>query len=183
MEVKDQNNKENIADSFEKHFKHFGYKKTSVDEVAKELKMSKKTIYRFFSSKERIYYFLVSRVAKKYAGSMGKKISRYNSSEEKIINLVNLIFEETRKWLKQGNDAFEFKFKYEIAELAFKEAYNKLFIKILSEGMESGEFQKQDINLTIGIINGIFSETMKYFNENPDSDYTTVSDSIIKILK
>ena len=44
--------RERIADVFKKHFTYFGFKKTSVDEVAKELKISKKTIYQFFSSKE-----------------------------------------------------------------------------------------------------------------------------------
>lgn len=35
-------------------FKHYGYKKTSVDEIAGKLHISKKTIYELFSSKEEL---------------------------------------------------------------------------------------------------------------------------------
>jgi len=79
-----------------------------------------------------------------------------------------MIFSETRKWLKQGNDAFEFKYKYEIAQLAFTDAYNEVFKKLLQEGIDNGEFHLSNIEITIRFINGIISESMKLISSNPD---------------
>lgn len=183
MEGKNKQKILKIAEAFEKYFKQFGFKKTSVDEVAKELKISKKTIYQHFSSKEKIFYYLVSRVAEKYAAKMNKKLDKHQTAEGKLHDMVSQIFQETRRWLKSGNDAFEFRYKYDIAQLAFKEAYNKVIADIIAEGIEQKEFQDGEIKYKVSMINGIFSETMKHFAVNPDEDYRIVADSIIKLLK
>jgi AcrR family transcriptional regulator len=176
--------KDAIADAFKKHFNHFGLKKTSVDDVAKELKMSKKTIYKHFSTKEKIFYYIVSQVAKTFSRQMANKIKSYKTSSEKISALVNLIFIETKKWIKEGNDAFEFKYKFEIAEIAFKDAYNIIFEEIIAEGAKNGEFNSSDISLTISFINGVFSESMRLVQTNPDKAIEkNVIDAILRLLK
>lgn len=167
---KQDQQKEQIVDVFQKHFNHHGFKKTSVDEIAQELKMSKKTIYKHFSSKEKIFYFVISRVAKKFSSNMEKKLVDYSTQKEKVEQLIAMIFTETRKWLKQGNDAFEFKYKYEIAQLAFTDAYNVVFNKLLQTGIDSGELKISNVEITVRFINGIISESMKLISTNPDLD-------------
>jgi AcrR family transcriptional regulator len=165
---KDNQQKEQIAEAFQRHFNHHGFKKTSVDDIAKEIKMSKKTIYKHFSSKEKIFYFIISKVAVKFSKDMEKKLEPYDSYQEKMNQLVTMIFNESRKWLKSGNDAFEFKYKYEIAGLAFTDAYNKIFEKLMKKGIEGGEFNIPNIDITVRFINGIISESMKLITANPD---------------
>ena len=151
--------KDSIADSFQKHFNHFGFKKTSVDDVAKELRISKKTIYQHFSSKEEIFYYIVSRIARQYRNKMERELEAYPTYREKIEQLVRMIFDESRKWLK-GNDAFEFKYKYEIAGLAFQDTYTELIAELVQEGMTAGEFSASQVSLTVRFIRGIISESM-----------------------
>ena len=180
----EENQKEQIVSTFEKHFSHFGFKKTSVDDIARELKVSKKTIYKFFSSKEKIFYYVISKVAKRFSGNMAKKLVKYDTYEEKITRLIFMIFSETRKWLKSGNDAFEFKYKYEISELAFKEAYNELFRELIEKGIENNEFSIPNPDLSISFLNGIMSESMKLISVNPDLQVESeVVSSVIKLLK
>lgn len=182
--VSEKLKKDQIVDTFEKHFKHFGFKKTSVDDIAGELKISKKTIYKFFSSKEKVFYFIISKIARKFSRDMGKKLGKYDSQEEKVRQLIFMIFAETRKWLKSGNDAFEFKYKYEISELAFKEAYNDLFRQLIQKGIENKEFSISGLDLSIRFINGIMSECIRLVSVNPDLQVENeVTDSIIKLLK
>jgi AcrR family transcriptional regulator len=152
--------KEEIADVFQKHFDHFGYKKVTVDEIARELKISKKTIYQHFNTKEEIFYFVVSRVARRYVASMTRKLEPCPTVRDKVTRLIHLIFAETRRWLKQ-NDAFEFRYKFEIAELAFKDAFNELIAALLIEGVESGELHDLDVAMTVRFINGVMSESMR----------------------
>jgi AcrR family transcriptional regulator len=175
-----------ITETFKKHFNHFGFKKTSVDDISKELKISKKTIYKFFDTKEKIFYYVISKVAGQFCKQMEKKIEKadYKTSKEKIESLIKLIFIEARKWIKEGNDAFEFKYKFELSELAFKEAYNILFEKIINEGIAKKEFTTENVQLTIKFINGIFSESMRLLQANPDLELEkNVTHSIIKLIK
>ncbi len=175
--------KEMIAAAFQKHFNHYGFKKTSVDDIAEELRMSKKTIYKHFNSKEKIFYLIISRVARKFSGNMEKKLESYLAQKEKIVQLILMIFSESRKWLKEGNDAFEFKYKYDIARMAFTDAYNELFEKILEEGKKSKEFQITNVKLTVRFINGIISESMKLLTANPELQVEQeVTESVLKII-
>jgi len=145
--------REEIADVFEKHFEHFGFKKVTVDDIARDLK-------------EEIFYFVVSRVARRYVTSMKHKLEDCASIREKIDRLIRMIFAETRKWLKQ-NDAFEFRYKFEIAELAFKDAFNELVAALLVEGVESGELADLNVTMTVRFINGVISESMRAVSADP----------------
>lgn len=175
---------EKIADIFEKHFNYYGFNKTSVDDVAKELKISKKTIYKHFSSKEKIFYFIVSRIAKNYCVSMKNKLNLQSSFQIQFDTLIKQVFKTTRQWLKEGNDAFEFKYKYEIASLAFQDAYSELFKELIQKGVNAKEFNVQNIDITISFIKGIISEGMKLIHINPSLKIENdVIGSITKLLK
>ncbi len=55
-------NVERILDAAERLFKHYGYTKTNVADIAKDLGMSPANIYRFFASKAEIHQALASRM-------------------------------------------------------------------------------------------------------------------------
>lgn len=76
-----------VEQSEEKFFKD-GFYKTTMDEVASELGMSKKTIYKFFPSKED----LVMAIAKHFMNRMKSKIlPALNSDKNAIEKLSELI--------------------------------------------------------------------------------------------
>jgi AcrR family transcriptional regulator len=178
-----EDKKEQVAGSFERHFKHFGFQKTSVADIAKELQISKKTIYQFFSTKEEIFYYIVKKVARQFCANMEKELADIRSPRRQLVRLIQMIFIETKKWLRH-NDAFEFKYKYDIAKLAFQEAYEELFKKIIQEGIAKKEFAPVPVDLTVSFIKGIFTESMRIFNANPDLAMDEeVSASILKLLK
>lgn len=159
--------KDTIADAFKRYFEHFGFKKTSVDAIAHELKISKKTIYQHFNTKEEIFYYLVSRVARQYSKRMAADIESLPTCQEKLARLVRLIFAETRQWVKT-NDVFEFRYKYEIATLAFQDAYNELIGQLIRVGIEAGEFQPVTVDVTVRFINGIFAESMRLLHADKE---------------
>jgi AcrR family transcriptional regulator len=172
--------KEQIADSFQKHFTHFGYKKTSVDDVAKELGISKKTVYQFFSTKEEVFYYIVSRIARQYVRKMESKLASLPTCREKLGQLVRMIFAESRQWLR-GNDAFEFKYKYEISELAFQDAYRELIQRLIQGGVEAGEFVQVPVETTTRFVQGIISESMRALQA--DKTANVEDETIAAILK
>ena len=179
-ELENKTKKKLIADTFKKHFEHFGFKKTSIDDISKELKISKKTIYQFFSKKEEIFYFILRRIARQYVKKMQKRLEHLDTVSEKFEKLILLIFTETKKWLKK-NDAFEFKYKYEIASMAFQDAYSELITKLIRQGIEKGEFKQVPVELSMKFIQGIISEAMKLLNANPHLDVK--QEVVVAVLK
>lgn len=163
----DKVKKETIADAFKKHFTHFGFKKTSVDNITAELHISKKTIYQYFSTKEEIFYYVISRVARQYVLKMEAELAALPSAKDKLAQLIRLVFAEARPWLK-ANDAFEFRYKYEISELAFKDAYSELLKQLLDQGIAAREFSATPTDLTVRLIQGMIAESMRLVAANPD---------------
>src|ERR1700754_3003008 len=51
-----------ILDSAERLFRHYGYAKTNVADIAKDLGMSPANIYRFFASKVEIHQAICARL-------------------------------------------------------------------------------------------------------------------------
>ena len=175
--------REAIADTFQRHFNHFGFKKTSVDDIAAELHISKKTIYQHFSTKEEIFYYVVSRIARQYLRRMERGLAQLATHGEKLSKLVRLIFAEAKKWLRE-NDAFEFRYKYEIGELAFKDAYSELLQTLVAQGMESGEFPRAPVELTVRLIQGMISESLRLVTASPDLEVEDhLVAAILKLLQ
>jgi AcrR family transcriptional regulator len=175
--------KQAIADTFQKHFQHFGFKKTSVDDISNELHISKKTIYQYFSTKEEIFYYVVSQIAHQYLKGMEDNLKQSSTFREKLAQLIHMIFDEAKKWLRT-NDAFEFRYKYEIAELAFKDAYSELMKQLLQQGIEAGEFVSVPVELTVRMMQGMISESMRLVSANPDlavEDHLT--SAILKLVQ
>jgi AcrR family transcriptional regulator len=160
--------KDQIADAFQRHFSHFGFQKTSIDQVSKELKISKKTVYQYFDTKEKIFYYIVHRIALDYCRKMERSLAKHRAVRAKISHLLDMIFSESKKWLR-ANDAFEFRYKHEIGELAFRDAYEDLLKRLIRSGMESGEFPRRDVDTTLNFIQGILGEAMKLLSKNPKS--------------
>ncbi|HXV30687.1 MAG TPA: TetR family transcriptional regulator [Sinorhizobium sp.] len=57
-----QENITRILDSAERLFRHYGYSKTNVADIARDLDMSPANIYRFFASKTEIHQALCARI-------------------------------------------------------------------------------------------------------------------------
>jgi AcrR family transcriptional regulator len=175
--------KDSIADAFQRHFNHFGFKKTSVDEVARELKISKKTVYQHFNTKEEIFYYLVSRVAQQYRNRMAHELEDYPTYREKITQLIRMIFAESRKWLK-SNDAFEFRYKTEIGALAFQDTYAGLIAELVQQGMVQDEFTIQPVETAARFVRGIISASTDALKANPNQNVEDETiQAILKLLE
>jgi len=86
-----------IIEHTEEKFFRDGFYKTTMDEIASELRMSKKTIYKFFSSKDD----LVHAIAKFFMNRMKSKIVPALQSDknaiEKLSDLINILAKASEK--------------------------------------------------------------------------------------
>jgi len=67
-----------------------------VDDISAELHISKKTIYQYFNTKEEIFYYVVSRIARQYMHRMEQDLARIPTAGEKLTQLVHMIFAEAK---------------------------------------------------------------------------------------
>ena len=165
----DINKKIKIADAFEKHFRHFGFKKTTVDEVASELGVSKKTVYKYVSSKDEIFYFIISRKAEARRLMIEKELIDLSTATEKMELMVRINFAEFRKIHKRKIPAMAQQFQADIAAGAFRETFKHMVSEILTEGVNNNEFEVCDHEMTVRYIQSIITETVRRLMEDNKS--------------
>lgn len=137
--MEDQNK---IVEMTEEKFFRDGFYKTTMDEVATELKMSKKTIYKFFPSKED----LVKAVTKHFMeGVKGKVVPALNSDKnaiEKLAELINILAKISERVSSQRFDELKNRFPAlwnEIDSFRTKMMFGNI-TKVIDQGKEEGLF-------------------------------------------
>ncbi len=137
-----------ILDAGEALFRHYGYSKTTVADIAKDLGMSTANIYRFFSSKIEIHQAICHRMlaasrrnASEIAAlplSAEDRLRRYGLSqhqftvetmldEEKVHEMVIVAIERDWHVIEKHIDRL-----------------NEIIEGIIVQGIEAGEFKPQD---------------------------------------
>lgn len=133
-------------------FSKFGYKKTTMEEIAKALRKGKSSIYYYFKSKEEIFEAVIEKEYQVLKNELSKAIKSTNDPEqrlrryvlvrmrtfEKLSNYYNAIF-------NRDLDHFEFienqRQRYDQSEIA-------LLRYMLWLGVKSGHFNLSNTGLT-----------------------------------
>ena len=141
-------------------FSHNGFKKTTMDEIARELKMGKSSIYYYFKSKEQIFEAVVLREANMLRNELTRAIKSVDSpigkmqqyvsvrmkAFEKLSNYYNAIFDKNL-------DHYEFiekiREKYDREEMAILRliVYDGIRKKVFS--VENSEYTAVAIQTTM----------------------------------
>ena len=94
------NKKEIIITSAKELFTKYGYKKVSMDEVAKKSGVTKKTIYSYFQDKESLF----KTIFEKEIEEITKKINLNEDSKEPFFNIVTKDIYYMLEYLKIYDD-------------------------------------------------------------------------------
>jgi AcrR family transcriptional regulator len=144
-----------ISDAAEKRMLKFGYRKVTMDEIARDLSMSKNTIYLHFSSKVEIAQALFDRLKKRInAGQTA--IEKENKNPLDVISKNILFFQ---KELSPWFDHFLGDIKSELPDL-WGDFINYRTEKILEvkglieKGMKKGIFRKMNPGLAVRVYLG-----------------------------
>ncbi len=157
-------------------FSHYGFKKTTMDEIARALKMGKSSIYYYFESKEEIFESVVLHEANILRNELTTSIK---SVESPIDKMKNYVFVRMKAFEKLSNyynaifdknlDHFDFieniRAKYDREELAIlrlilyhgarkkvfnvkNSEYTALAVQTALKGLEVPLFwQKKEVNI------------------------------------
>lgn len=143
-----QDNVARILDAAERAFRHYGYGKTTVADIAKDLGMSPANIYRFFASKVEIHQAVCARMLETSYRLAYESRHLPLSATERLRRHV----ENQHRWTV---DTMLDEFKvHEMIVVAIERDWQviekhidkmqDLVAEIIQEGIEAGEFSPQD---------------------------------------
>lgn len=158
--------KERIAQAFERHVESHGYDKTTLDEVARELKISKKTIYVHFDGKRDIYAHLVARQALREKMRLATAVAPLPNYAKKVEAAMRSMLEMARAHIAETGPE-EWLREYDIAADAFRDANGELIRELVQGGMDAGEFRSGDAALVEKMTAAMIVEYLLIVNADP----------------
>jgi len=164
--------KERIAQAFERYVESNGYDKTTLDEVARELKISKKTIYVHFDGKRDIYAHLVARQAAREKMRLAAALAPLPTFAEKVEAAMRSMLEMARAHIAETGRE-EWLAEYDIAVDAFRDANGELIRELVQGGMDSGEFRSGDPVLVEKMTAAMILEYLLIVNADPSYNRDT----------
>ena len=84
------NKKDHILSVAEKLFAYYGVKKTTMDEIAKESRMGKSTLYYYFESKEEIFAQVIQKDLHTFKVKLDEALNTPSSPQEKIFTYITM---------------------------------------------------------------------------------------------
>jgi AcrR family transcriptional regulator len=143
-----QDTVQRILESAERLFLHYGYSKTNVADIARDLGMSPANIYRFFDSKVEIHQAVCGRMlAACYAGAVAAR-NMPASASERLRTYVRAQYQWTIDTMLDQEKVHEMVIvaierDWHVIEKHI-DSINDLMAEIIQEGIEAGEFAEQD---------------------------------------
>jgi AcrR family transcriptional regulator len=138
-----------ILDATERLLARYGYKKMTVEDIAREVGIGKGSIYLHFSSKEEIVLTHVDRIVERLKARL-LELARLDSSaserlQEMLLTRVLFRFDSIQNYTQSLNDllaALRPGLLFRRARYFEEEA--RIFAEVLREGHESAEFDVQE---------------------------------------
>jgi AcrR family transcriptional regulator len=128
-------------------FAHYGYGKTTVADLAREIGFSKAYIYRFFESKQAIGEAICADCVDGLFDQVLEAVGQGQDATDKLRRFaktattatVDLLFSDRKLYELAANASSE---NWEVVR-AYTERLQSLLEEILKEGRESGEFERK----------------------------------------
>jgi len=158
-----------IAEVFERRVGEVGYDKATLDDVAREMKISKKTIYVHFDSKREIYAYIVERQAAREKMRLAASVATLPTYSARLEAVMQSVLGMGRTHVVETGHE-EWLHEYEIAADAFRKANGDLIRELVQAGMDAGEFPSGDASLVEKMLAAMIVEYLLMVNADPSYD-------------
>src|ERR1700743_3738038 len=135
----------------ERFFRQIGYQKTTVADIAKELRMSPANVYRFFESKKAIHEGVARRLMGEVEHAAEALADRSGPAVDRIRELLTTVH-------RMNSERYVGDSKlHEMVEIAMEESWevcvahisriDEQIAAVIAQGVASGEFEAADLQL------------------------------------
>ncbi len=173
----------------EERFRHYGYRKTTMAEIASDANMSAANLYRYYASKEDIGAACVLNCFLKLENKLREVVNLKNlTATEKLQAFVIAKFEHSHNEVNNNPNINELAemLVMERTELliARKKGIHALLAEILAEGNRSGEFDIHDVILTAESINNatVAFHFPMFMNMYPKQKFIELANNVVNLF-
>jgi AcrR family transcriptional regulator len=180
--------RESIVDAASGVFSKYGYRKTTMDDIAQALGKGKSSIYYYFRNKEEIFEAILEKEVLLLKTNLQDAVNRKKHSKGKlktyiltrmqgIESMLNLYSAVKNEYLAQFEFIERIRYKYDQEEIANVQV-------ILKEGIENGEFRIEDPFLaSVAIVTSMKGfEIPLYITGEKGKDIEQRVDKLLKML-
>ena len=159
-----------ILQSAEKVFAEKGFFQTTMNEIADVAEFGTGTLYKYFKSKEQLYFTLIDEQVEELHRLVKAELSQKTSAMERIKKVLGLQFEfieKNRNFFRiyiSERSRFEWNVKDDFGKGIHNKmvAYIKILAQVIREGVKGGEFKPIDpmdsAHALVGIVNSFVFE-------------------------
>jgi len=179
--------KAKIIDIARNIFSHFGFKKTTMEEIASATRKGKSSIYYYFNSKEEIFKAVVEKESKELKEELLKGISKYDDPIEQLKAYISIRMNKLKK-LTNFYTALksEYLSNFEFIEDIRKNYDNeevRMITRIIQNGVESGKFSVEDPHLSaVAIVTAMKGLEVPFFISKEQVNLEERLNNLIKFL-
>ncbi len=171
-----------IIEASQKRFGLFGIEKTSMREIADDLKLSKASLYYYFPDKASLYKAVVEKEQIEFIAKISERIFSIHEPEQLLLEYANSRLSYFRTLLNLSRLRLEaysdLKPAFRDTIQLFKEKEKEIIKKIFEKGISSGVFHINDIDQTAslfldllkGLRSTLVSEKKTLFIEQDEYD-------------
>jgi len=162
--------REEILSAAEKVFAAKGFFPTTMSDIAREAEFGTGTLYKYFKSKEDLYFTLIDEKVEEINRLVNAELSQKRSAIERVKKVLGLQFE----FIEQNRDFFRIyisernRFEWTIKDDLGKGIYEKmvtyinLLAEVMKQGIDEGELKSLNsldlAHALVGIVNSFVFE-------------------------
>jgi AcrR family transcriptional regulator len=139
--------RDQIVEAAGEHFRHYGYEKTTVSDLAKAIGFSKAYIYKFFDSKQAIGEAICAKTLSGIVATVEEAVAGATTPTEKFRRMLKILVSTNVSLFFNDRKLFDVA-AYAAGERwpstrAYCERIKEIVTEIVREGRESGEFERK----------------------------------------
>ena len=147
--VQPQTTRDAILDATDRLLARYGYKKMTIDDLAKEVGIGKGSVYLHFESKEEIALSHVDRIVERVKARLfaiaGSKGTPENRIKKMLIERVLMRFDSVQHYSQSMNELLgQVRSRLLERRRRYFEEEARIFANVLTEGRSTGAFKVRD---------------------------------------
>ena len=128
---------------------HYGYQKTTMEDIAQKAGLSRRTLYLHFQNKEEVALATIDRIIERLVGELEKVAAvpapAARRVSEMLVTRVLFMFDASVERYHAYDEMMrELRPRYMLRREEYMQSEALVFARVLEDGMREGEFQVQE---------------------------------------
>jgi len=159
--------KDEIAAKFMELAFRYGFKRTTVEDVARELHISKKTIYEHFATKDELLRYAIELASRAQRARVESRLTD-TTALARVQEVIGIALADTRAFYESGPHA-EMTVVSEVTAQVNDLVFAPMVRDLLAEGVAGGEFEVPDCDAMALFIVAMGTEAVRMIQDDPES--------------